>query len=253
VLKPQVSRRYREHSAVDSFRVCYAENVADLAEKMARFEGRCPVLLQEFTRGDGHGVELLMDRGKALAAFQHHRLRELPINGGPSAFRESVPLDPVMYAHSVRMLHELQWTGLAMVEFKVGAGGPKLMEINGRVWGSLPLATHSGVDFPARLAELFLHGSPVNGRCTQPAYSIGTRARNLELDLAWIASVLAGRNRYPCLEMPTRRDGLAAIVDLMNPANRFDIQSWDDPGPGLAEIPKIVRTFAGKLRNGHAT
>jgi predicted ATP-grasp superfamily ATP-dependent carboligase/thymidylate kinase len=253
VLKPQVSRRYRENSAVDSYRVCYAENAADLAEKMKRFEGRCPVLLQEFTRGEGHGVELLMDRGKVLAAFQHHRLRELPVSGGPSAFRESVPLDPVMYGQSVRMLQELKWTGLAMVEFKVGADGPKLMEINGRVWGSMPLATLSGVDFPARMAELFLYGPPANGQCTQPAYSTGTRARNLELDLAWIASVLLGRNRYPFLQIPTRRDGLAAILDLLNPANKFDIQSWDDPGPGMAEIPKIVRTFAGKLRNGHAT
>ena len=250
VLKPQVSRRYRKHSGVDSFRVSYAANAADLTEKMRRFEGRCPVLLQEFTRGEGHGVELLMDRGKVLAAFQHHRLRELPVSGGPSAFRESVPLDPVIYAHSVRMLQELKWTGLAMVEFKIGADGPKLMEINGRVWGSLPLATHSGVDFPVRMAELFLYGPPTNGRCTQPAYSIGTRARNLELDLAWIASVLLGRNRYPFLAMPTRREGLAAMLDLLNPANKFDIQSLDDPGPGMAEIPKIFRTFAGKLHNG---
>jgi hypothetical protein len=69
----------------------------------------------------------------------------------------------------------------------------------------------------------------------------------------WIAAVLLGRNRYPFLEMPKRREGLAAILDLLNPANRFDIQSWDDPGPGVAEIPKIFRTFAGKLQSARST
>src|SRR5207302_298489 len=58
--------------------------------------------------------------------------------------------------YAVKLLEALDWTGLAMVEFKVGADGVRLMEINGRIWGSLPLAVRSGVDFPAMLAELWL-------------------------------------------------------------------------------------------------
>ena len=41
-----------------------------------------------------------------------------------------------------------------MVEFKLDArdGVAKLMEINGRFWGSLQLAVDAGVDFPAILS-----------------------------------------------------------------------------------------------------
>src|SRR5260370_21799115 len=148
VLKPQASLLYGKQGGSQYLTVSYAEHKDRLAELMQPFEGRCPVLLQEYYRGTGYGVELLMFQGQPLAAFQHQRLREIPINGGASAFRQSVALDPVLYGQAVRLLTRLNWTGLAMVEFKVGSEGPKLMEINGRVWGSLPLAVHSGMDFP---------------------------------------------------------------------------------------------------------
>jgi predicted ATP-grasp superfamily ATP-dependent carboligase len=247
VLKPQVSRLYRGQAAIEAFTVCYAENPERLAEQMARFEGRCAVLLQEYYCGSGQGVELLMHQGQPLAAFQHRRLREVPLNGGASAFRESVPLDTDLYRHSVRLLEALNWTGLAMVEFKVGAGGPKLMEINGRVWGSLPLAVRSGMDFPGRLAELYLYGPPTPP-ATESRYRVGVRARNLELDMVWIASVLRGKRRYPFLTMPSRREAVAALLGLLNPAYKFDILSLEDPRPGLAEIVKIVGKFGGKLK-----
>jgi len=247
VLKPQKSRLYRDHAAIEAFTVCYAENLDQLAEQMMRFEGRCAVLLQEYYRGSGQGVELLMHQGRPLAAFQHKRLREVPVNGGASAFRESVSLDPELYRHSVRLLEALNWTGLAMVEFKVGAEGPKLMEINGRVWGSLPLAVRSGMDFPAQLAELYLYGPP-DQLPTKSRYQVGVRTRNLELDMVWIASVLRGKRRYPFLGMPSRREGLAALIGLLNPVYKFDILSLEDPKPGFAEIVKIVGKFGGKLR-----
>jgi predicted ATP-grasp superfamily ATP-dependent carboligase len=247
VLKPQNSRLYRDQGAIEAFTVCYAENPPRLAEQMARFEGRCAVLLQEYYRGSGQGVELLMHAGRPLAAFQHRRLREVPVNGGASAFRESVPLDGALYRHSVRLLEALNWTGLAMVEFKVGAAGPKLMEINGRVWGSLPLAVRSGMDFPGRLAELYLYGPPAEPP-SESRYRVGVRARNLELDMVWIASVLRGKRRYPFLAMPPRREGLAALLGLLNPVYKFDILSLEDPRPGLAEIVKIVGKFGEKIK-----
>lgn len=247
VLKPQVSRLYRKDS-IEAFEVSYAQTVDDLAKQMARFENLCPVLLQEYYPGEGHGVELLMHEGRPLAAFQHKRLREVPINGGASALRESVALDPQLYDYAVRLLQALKWTGLAMVEFKVGKRGPSLMEINGRVWGSLPLAVRSGMDFPARLAELYLSGPPAAGAPCQ-AYRVGTRARNLELDILWIAAVLNGKQRYPFLRMPARHQAVRAFFELFHPAYKFDILSWEDPLPGVAEIFKISRKLYGKVKH----
>jgi predicted ATP-grasp superfamily ATP-dependent carboligase len=248
VLKPRVSRLYRQHAGIEAYTVGYAENTARLVEQMAQFEGRCPVLLQEYYAGTGQGVELLMHEGRPLAAFQHKRLREVPVSGGASAFRESVPLDPVMYEYAVRLLRALDWTGLAMVEFKDGAQGPKLMEINGRVWGSLPLAVLSGMDFPGRMADLYLNGPPLPGSAVATDYRVGVRARNLELEMIWIASVLYGKRQHPFFTMPSRRQGLAALLELFNPSYKFDILSLEDLRPGLAEFPRILGKLASKLK-----
>jgi predicted ATP-grasp superfamily ATP-dependent carboligase len=250
VLKPQVSRLFKERANnIKALTVSYAQNMEELERRMRSYEG-CPVLLQEYYSGSGQGVELLMHQGQPLAAFQHKRLREVPISGGASSFRESVPLDPVLYEYSVKLLAALKWTGLAMVEFKVGQKGPKLMEINGRVWGSLPLAVLSGMDFPGRLAELYLSGPPSATAKPVTDYKIGVKARNLALDVVWIASVLIGKRRYPFLRMPGRAQGVKALVGLFNPQFKFDILSWEDPRPGLSEIVKITRSLPSKLKSG---
>jgi predicted ATP-grasp superfamily ATP-dependent carboligase len=250
VLKPQTSSVYRAGRAVEAFHVGYAEGPEGLAERMRGFEGRCPVLLQEYCRGEGHGVELLLHRGRPLAAFQHRRLREVPITGGASSFRESVPLDPSLYEQSVRLLRVLDWTGLAMVEFKVGGDGPVLMEVNGRIWGSLPLAIKSGVDFAARTAELYLFGPPDADIPPVTSYAVGVRSRNLDLEVLWIASVLRGRKRYPFLPVPSRREALTAALRLVYPADGFDVLSRDDPRPGVAELAGIAVKLRRKVLDG---
>jgi hypothetical protein len=204
--------------------------------------------LQEYCQGTGYGVELLMYEGLALAAFQHKRLREIPINGGASAFRQSVPLDPTLFSYAVRLLGELNWTGLAMVEFKAGKDGPKLMEINGRIWGSLPLAVHCGMDFPSRLAELCLYGPPDGEEVLDTSYVVGRRARNLYLEMVWVVQVLYGRGRYPFLPMPGRLHALKALVQLLHPAYKFDILSLHDPYPGVKDVFNSISRFVAKLK-----
>jgi predicted ATP-grasp superfamily ATP-dependent carboligase len=253
VLKPQASRVYGDDRAtLEAMNVTYADGPKMLEERMRRFEGRCPVLLQEYCTGEGHGVELLAERGRPLAAFQHRRLREVPVTGGASSYRESVALDPVLSASAVRLLEALEWTGLAMVEFKTGPKGPMLMEINGRVWGSLPLAIRSGVDFPAKLLDLYLgrrngngHGGPANN-----GYRVGTRARNLELELLWIGSVLRGKRRHPFLTYPPRRAALRAAAELLSGRGGFDMNDAEDRRPAVVELSTIVRKLGRKIRDG---
>ncbi len=246
VLKPQSSRLCRPGQPIEHLSVSYAENETSLVRQIGRLVPRCAVLLQEYCRGEGHGVELLLHEGRPLAVFQHRRLREMPIQGGPSALRESVPVDPILYEHSRALLAELRWTGLAMVEFKVSPRGVWLMEINGRVWGSLPLAVHAGMDFPARLVEMLLAGPDDAAQSPNAAYRVGVRAQNLELELAWIASVMTRRSRARFLPMPRWRESLAALVQLFHPAYKHDILSLQDPLPGLVELVRILRRAPGR-------
>jgi predicted ATP-grasp superfamily ATP-dependent carboligase len=250
VLKPRRSRVYRDGGSVERYEVSYAQDAAALAEEMRRLEGRSDVLLQKYYRGEGQGVELLTYRGRPLAAFQHRRLREVPITGGASSFRESVPLDPVLYDYSVRLLAALEWTGLAMVEFKLGKEGPRLMEINGRIWGSLPLAVKSGMDFPARMAELYLRNSPEADGPPDTTYALGVRSRNLDLEILWIGSALRGTQRFQSLPLPGRRQALAAALRLLYPGDGFDVLARDDPRPGMAEIARIAAKLRRKLGDG---
>ncbi|QEC49141.1 ATP-grasp domain-containing protein [Baekduia soli] len=244
VVKPARSRVVRP-GGVDRFQVTYAESPEVLARVMAGLEGRVPVLLQEYRAGEGHGVELLLDDGEVLLAFQHRRLHEVPITGGASALRESVPLDPAMLDQATRLMRELKWTGLAMVEFLVGDGRATLMEINGRIWGSLPLAVKSGADFPLGLARLHTGGPPPGG----PPPRVGVRSRNLRLELIWIGSVLRRARRYPFLASPPRSAGVTAALRLVNPRDGFDVLSREDPSPGLAEVAQVAGALFGKARH----
>lgn len=250
VVKPLASRVFGAEG-VSALRVAYAADEQELAARVRAVAGRCPVLLQEYCAGEGHGVELLLDRGRPLAAFQHRRLREVPITGGASSFRESVPLDPVLHDHAARLLGALGWTGLAMVEFRVGPDGPRLMEVNGRIWGSLPLAVKSGVDFPLRLAALYLPELEApNGNGANGGYRVGVRSRNLDLELVWIASVLRRARRYPYLPAPPRRRALGAAARLLYPADGYDVLSLDDPRPGLAELRRLAGRLPRKALRG---
>jgi predicted ATP-grasp superfamily ATP-dependent carboligase len=249
VIKPQASRVTRPDGTVEAFTVSYAHDEQELQTRVAAIEGRTGILLQRWRPGEGHGVELLTHDGRPLAGFQHRRLREVPVTGGASSLRESVPLDPELLGHATRLLDALQWTGLAMVEFRLTPDGPELMEINGRVWGSLPLAVRAGIDFPGLLAELLVDGPPPVGTPPAMTYRPGVRGRNLLLEATWIANVLAGRRRYAGLPFPPRRAALGALASLLDPRIGDDLLARDDPLPGLAQYVAI----AGRLLPGRAS
>jgi predicted ATP-grasp superfamily ATP-dependent carboligase len=249
VVKPIVSRELRQDGTIGTYNVAYAGDVDELRRRV-RAIGGGPVLLQRWLPGTGLGVELLMDHGRPIAAFQHRRIREVPPTGGASSLRESVELDPDLYDHAVRMLGALSWTGLAMVEFRRGPDGlGQLMEINGRVWGSLPLAVRAGMDFPARLADLLVEGPPPPETPVVTEYRRGVRARNLRLDAGWIGAVLLGRRRYPYLPWPGRAAALGAMVSLLDPRIGDDHLTRDDPGPGLALLGSMPAVAVGRLRS----
>jgi predicted ATP-grasp superfamily ATP-dependent carboligase len=242
VLKPERSTVATGEGELAKLEVGYAADPASLARRMADFEGRSAVLVQEFCAGVGEGVEVLAHEGRVLAAFQHRRLREVPFSGGASSLRESVPLDGELLRHSAALIGALGWTGVAMVEFKCGPAGPRLMEVNGRLWGSLPLAVRAGVDFPTGLVELTAGGpaavSPGHRGCG--TYRVGVRSRNVRLEVLWALAALTGRARHPVLPGPRRRDGLAVLARLLLPADGYDILSWRDPAPGFAELLQLA-------------
>lgn len=246
ILKPATPRL--RVSGSSRLGTVHARDVREVATQARRLlPDSDGVLLQEYVPGHGVGVNLLLRDGVPLLAFQHRRLRELPVFGGPSALRESVELDGRLYRDATALLGALRWTGLAMVEFRVQGDEYSLMEINGRAWGSIPLAVAAGVDFPAAVASLHLEALGSIEQLTPHRYKVGMRSRNLQLDVLWALSVLLRRPAHDVESWPPRREGLRALAQLLDPSIRFDVLSRDDPRPGAAEILHIARYLFSRL------
>jgi len=161
VIKPARSRVRRENSWL-STSVSYADNPEELRNKIAALPAHTyPVLLQQKITGRGLGLFACANRGNIVAFTSHLRVREKPPSGGVSVVSQSAhaPTDALKYAQL--LLRALDWTGVAMVEFKLDDRNhvPYIMEINGRFWGSLQLAISSGVNFPEILARMCTEGS----------------------------------------------------------------------------------------------
>jgi predicted ATP-grasp superfamily ATP-dependent carboligase/protein-tyrosine-phosphatase len=204
-------------------------------------------LIQEHCKGVGVGVEMLMHRGEAVALFQHRRLKELPATGGVSVLAIAEELDPRLVEMSVHLLRELDWYGVAMVEFLYDAQSDEatLMEVNGRYWGSIALATHAGVDFPG------LHWQVIHGERpdTLPAYRRGLRARWLTGDLLRLYSLF-----FPSATDAGTSGGrwkeVARFVADFRPGTRDMLWSWKDPAPAFRELVREVRHMVATLVRG---
>jgi predicted ATP-grasp superfamily ATP-dependent carboligase len=248
VVKPQFSRKLFNGRKIELFQISYANSPEDLIRLMKNLEKRCDVILQAYHQGVGYGIELLTQDGEPIAAFAHKRLREIPISGGASCYRQSINFDNNLYSYALKLLKELRWTGVAMVEFKVNGSDVMFMEINGRIWGSLPLAVTSGVNFPLRLAKQFLNDNGAIITQFPNDYKVGLRCRNLGKDLMWIVSVLMQREKYSFFPIPKRSRAVKAILGLLNPLNKYDLFCLDDPMPGFAELPVIINKLWQKTR-----
>jgi len=237
VVKARVSRFLHGGQWRTGGAVHYVRTAAELDDAFRAVHAVVPCpLVQEHIPGDGRGVFVLMNRGRLRAAFAHRRLREKPPSGGVSVLSESIGLDPKLLEHAERILEALKWHGVAMVEFKHDSrdGVTKLLEINGRFWGSLQLAVDSGVDFPYLLYRLAVDGDidPVF------TYRVGVRLRWWLGDLDWLLIRLRERGSL------ARR--LKAIPEFLRPAGRAaraEVFRRDDPAPAIRELSLYSRAL----------
>jgi predicted ATP-grasp superfamily ATP-dependent carboligase len=233
VVKPSRSR-VRTAMGWVSTSVSFASDPAQLARDIAQREGyEFPLLLQERIAGPGTGVFACYLHGRAAALFSHRRLRERPPWGGVSVLAESVPLDPFARDCALRLLDELGWNGVAMVEFKrdLRDGLPKLMEINGRFWGSLQLAIDAGVDFPS----ILLAGLKTTAITEQADYRVGIRNRWLWGDVDSLLVTLRGGSRMPQTMQPSRFRALYDFSKFWSRDLRYENPRVDDLKPWMLE------------------
>jgi protein-tyrosine-phosphatase/predicted ATP-grasp superfamily ATP-dependent carboligase len=191
------------------------------------------LLFQTYHGGQGVGIEVLVTGGKIVAAFQHRRISENPPSGGVAVVAVSERVDPVLLDHSARLLTALEWDGVAMVEFRhdKATGEAALMEVNGRFWGSLPLAVAAGMDFPLYAWQVSQKIEPT----VPPTYREGLRVR-------WTAGALK-RFAHAFTDGPERIPKWAATRQLLadfRPGTRSAMWSWSDPKPAIQEVSAVL-------------
>ena len=232
-----------------------AENPAEAHALLREYEGTRPgMIAQELVAGRGVGAFLLRWGGITQLSFAHRRLHEVPWRGGYSSLRASLR-DPDLIAASERLLAEIGYEGVAMIEFRreiPPAGAPPrdyFMEINGRLWGSIALALHCGVDFPRALIAL-AKGDEFKSLRPVGKYPAGRRCRNtLPGEISYLISVLKSRPEPGAPQPPSKFGALVEFVLLtINPLVRRDYFWWTDPRPWFAQARFVFGDLTGRAR-----
>jgi predicted ATP-grasp superfamily ATP-dependent carboligase/peptidoglycan/LPS O-acetylase OafA/YrhL len=198
----------------------HCHDAASLLACLQRYQSlECYPMVQEYCDGYGIGQFVLMKDGQALYQFQHRRLHEWPPQGGTSTLCVSLPLSQhaELMQQSVSLLQALEWEGVAMVEYRYdpATGQAALMEVNGRFWGSLPLACQAGAHFPwycyqalALQKEIAVH-----------QYRAGVRCRYMTAETRRLLHVCSWRE-------------LAAyLAEFLRPGSGYFVFDWRDPLP----------------------
>lgn len=137
-----------------------AQVVASPAEardgaRRLRAHGRDAVV-QEVVDGRLVALTVVCDHdARPVARVQQEALRTWPAPVGRSVRARTVAVDVELAAGVGRLLAELEWFGLAQLQFIAPSDGPpQLIDLNARFYGSLPLALAAGVNLPATWAAL---------------------------------------------------------------------------------------------------
>lgn len=190
------------------------------------FDFRRP-LVQEKIRGEVHEVCALFNRGEPRAALTQRRLLMYPAGGGAGIYNETTD-EPGLKRRALRLLEALRWHGPAQVEFirDAASGEAFLLEVNGRLWGTLDLAVAAGMDFPALACRMAIDGD------VEPKwdYRVGLRFRwPFPFGLLYL--------------METRRWGEAARAFLLPRRGTRSDLSLSDPKPLLMEAWYTLRRY----------
>jgi predicted ATP-grasp superfamily ATP-dependent carboligase len=247
VVKDRASVRWIGNGAVVGS-VSYAYDQADLRRQIAtRLAAAGDVLIQRFVGGVGVGFSCFAHGGKALLPFEWVRVRETDPRGSGSSARKSVCLDATVRQFSERLIAQVGFEGLAMVEFKrdLGTGQITLMEINGRPWGSLQLPISSGIDYPNYLVDWCLTESLPPAEIN---YKKGIVCRRIVGELVHLENLRRGKPAQWPEVYPNFWTSLLKVAMPWYPGMRYDDLSFSDPKPGLAGLYKWFRDRIGKGR-----
>jgi len=185
------------------------------------YQGR--PMLQEFIPGAQYSVGGLYDDGEPLRVCAYRKIFTYPLEGGLTA-KAVTERPPRLLNDAFRMFRALRYTGLGQIQFICDQrdGLFKFMEVNPRIWASIGLSAHAGVDLFTPYRDL------VQGRRIEPDLNFreGVEYQRLtvQLRLIW---------RRPA-------HMLNFVRDCLNSRVHSDID-LTDPGPYIPTVKGLQR------------
>jgi hypothetical protein len=172
--------------------------------------------------------------GATLAELAQVSDRIWPPQAGISTRARTVSPSPELSGLTAALLQELEWFGLAQLQFIApDEGEPLLIDFNGRFYGSLSLAVSAGLNLPAWWASLATGHPPPPAR----AGRYGVRYQWLEGDIR--AAIADGSH-------PIRQ-----VLGCFRYAAGATHSIWSvrDPAPALRHAAELLgRAVRGLLR-----
>jgi predicted ATP-grasp superfamily ATP-dependent carboligase len=242
-IKPRGHALYAKTRNALGYKVKYATTLERLADVLEPLQphGVAP-LVQEYAPGVGICVAAVFDRGRPVVVFPYRRVREVPLTGGVSVLRRSLPPDERLSSYVERLLGALGWHGVAMVEFRYNreTDGYVLMEINGRFQASTALSLDAGLNLPYLVYALYTGAPLEDGHHYRP----GVEERWLTGDVMSLLAALVGetgRSAIPDAErpLPSRARLVLDFLRDFRPGMKYDEFKLSDWKPGLIACKEL--------------
>ncbi len=204
--------------------------------------GHDPIIQEFVPIDDEYMVGALYEHGEPVAMFQHEQIRAPSYTGGGGVYRRSVA-DPELDAVARDLLDELEWHGLACIEYMrhPETGEFYLTEINPRMWTSLAANVRMGADFPRYYWQL------ATGRADEIDlnYDTGIGCHYLKGELNYLLSLFTDESQV--VDRPSVLEAVGDVVGSCHRDPNFDIFSRDDIWPFVQDLLREVdrRTPAG--------
>jgi len=246
---PIVAKQRKSYSWPDLYvrtSVKVIESSSELDSWLHKQDGRCDdIFFEQMFAGIGLGVSVLCKQGAVLQAFEHHRAHEL---NGSSYYRKSAPLDDKRLVAVSSMVKAVEYTGIAMFEFKLNEANGEwiLLEVNARPWGSMPLPVSVGVDFPHLLYQVLVNDITPAAQ----AYPANVYGRNLIGDLWQMRTQLQSLAPHRSKQLAHLAQWVAEFGRTLLGREHQDALVLDDLRPGWIELKQFFAEHLGAKFKG---
>lgn len=230
-------------------------------------------ILQQMIRGQELCSAFLLENGSPRMEMTYRNIRQYPDGRGIGFLRETVDAKN-METTGIRLLGELDWHGVAEIDFIVDENGHHwLIDVNPRFWGGLAQSVESGWDFPLKYYQLAVEGKVEpykpdvkDVRTFNPCLAILqafeelTKPSSTQKEIKEAMKEL--KNNFSHDKIKSTGDFIRKLAGAMSPKERFakifgllhesrgatdEFFRWDDPMPTIGLLhPLLVFLKSGE-------